>query len=103
MADCVGCGYCCKKVTCYFGRTQGTKDYMKEKNLCEFLLEVDGRYRCRLYQEAPAPLKEAMELGMGMGEGCSSSLCNEVREALVRRLSRSKSSSPSPEHSSTTE
>lgn len=100
MADCVGCGFCCRTAICVFGQMNGTHS---KGDTCQFLAKVGDQWRCRLYLEAPEPLRKDMEISMGMGAGCSSSFFNTEREAVLKKLSQSSSSSPSPEPCSSKE
>jgi len=80
----------------------GKKKYTAKDHECEFLeANEKGQYRCGLYLKASFGAKAAMEVAMGMGMGCSSSLFNLEREEMMRKLSHLSSFSPSPEGSST--
>lgn len=74
MARCVQCGYCCTKNTCMYG----TWDV--EKQQCTQLTEDR---QCAKYDEI---LKHEEGWFYPMfNSGCSSSVCNAVRAAKIRK------------------
>lgn len=82
MADCVGCGYCCKKAPCAFG----VKHFGYHDPPCKGLVHNEGRYWCLLVTNAlngvgPWPLEEVMG-SLAIGEGCCSSLNSSRRDML---------------------
>ena len=85
---CVGSGYCCKKAPCFFGEPDETGG-------CRFLVVWDQtetkveRYRCGKYEEI---IKQpGWEIHPAFGAGCSSTLFNEPREAVLVELRASRS------------
>jgi len=77
--SCVGCGYCCTKAACPFGV------WDQEAKQCESLLPPNeqGQRLCGAYDEIVA---SGERLSPAFGAGCSSSLCNDLREDLMRKL-----------------
>ena len=78
---CVKCGYCCKKGLCSYGR------YSPGKKECLFLEEGNtelGTFICSIHdkikeheQDSPYPMFDC---------GCSSSMFNTVRNAVVEKM-----------------
>lgn len=97
MADCVGCGYECRRGPCGYSWHYMTKDGLKwnEKTGCPYLRQVGIQWRCGIYLDASPELKAEMEgvSGIGVGAGCSASLFNSDREAMILRLRSLKASS----------
>lgn len=67
---------------------------------CHYLVPEGIHWRCGIFLKADEAKKAAMTEDMGIGFGCGSSLFNEDRERILRLMSRSNSSSPSPATSS---
>ena len=67
MANCVGCGYCCKKAVCCVGLGAGSSRYS-----CDFLIFKKGRHWCKLVL-----LKIATDKAVGVGDGCCSGMNTE--------------------------
>ena len=99
---CVGSGFCCKTAPCYLGMRYATKKYTINDHECEYLTKVGDIYRCGLYLKADDEMKVKISNALAFGGGCSSTLFNPERERLIRKMSRSGSSSPSPVSSSDT-
>jgi hypothetical protein len=102
-AQCVGCGFECRRGPCGFSNYKMQEDGLTwdKKVGCPYLRQVGIQWRCGMYIDAGPELKKAMEEVMGIGAGCSASLFNTEREAMIRRLqSLSRSSSASPATSS---
>jgi len=103
VAQCVGCGFECRRGPCGFS---GEQMYLEGKTWdkkvgCPYLRQVGIQWRCGMYIDAGPELKQRMEEVMGIGEGCSASLFNSDREAMILRLrSLSASSKTSSETSS---
>lgn len=82
VKQCVGCGYCCKKVPCSssvraFGSVS-TKQW--ETHGCPALVWKKGRYWCKLVLDAKdADTAEEIKSDLAIGGGCCSSLFNQVR------------------------
>jgi len=76
---CVQCGYCCTVSACAHG------EWDWERKRCKSLND-DGT--CAKYSEIKAKEDEALKNGRFalpmMGSGCSSPLCNDMREAKMR-------------------
>lgn len=74
MADCVGCGFCCKKAMCALG----VEEYGEVVEECPYLYwhEEDKRYYCRIY--------DYDRWKVIFGFGCSSSL-NTWRKDVKKR------------------
>lgn len=71
-AECVKCGYCCTIRPCSFG----IWDY--EKKRCIYLTKEN---LCSEYEKIKKI--EGSKYSPAFGEGCSSSLFNEVRERKI--------------------
>jgi len=77
MNACVKCGYCCTVRCCSFGK------WSRGKESCVYLSELNGlgQRECLVYElvstTAHAPAFHA---------GCSSSLFNEVRRAVLEKI-----------------
>ncbi len=86
MSDCVGCGYCCSKVTCEAGR----RIYGPVK-LCPALIwsEDDKRHYCSLAMK-PGEIGERYRKELSIGAGCSSAMFNDWRENIQDRTGRAK-------------
>ena len=64
--ECIGCGYCCHDSLC--GLAYG---YYGGRVLpCPALVQVDGRYRCSLYEKTEPPLRAILGYALGIGHGC---------------------------------
>lgn len=81
MAQCVGCGMCCKQAACTAGVIEAWKAGIQADE-CPFLywVEAEGRYECQLAEQY------SEELAIGIA--CSSSLFNTDREQTIQRLQR---------------
>ena len=81
MADCVNCGYCCSVAPCPYGEVTSPRN-----SACKFLTEPDhhGRRFCEKYDEIRGGRFEIFS--PAFGKGCSSSLCNEVRETVIKSV-----------------
>jgi len=100
MAECVGCGYECRKVPCGYSQNQMNKEgkTWNPKTGCPYLRQVGIQWRCGLYIDGTPELKAEMAsiYGVGIGAGCSASLFNSVRDEMISRLnslSRSRGTS----------
>lgn len=80
VAPCVGCGYCCQKVLCFLGVSK----YGSRAGPCPALVCKDGRYWCGIIMEAAEPEKSRYKDWLAIGGGCSSSLFNTQRDAMIR-------------------
>lgn len=81
VAECMGCGYCCCKAVCAFGRLRGAP----VEAPCSFLTYRDGRHWCALVKQEPVAKSH-----MAIGAGCSSSLFNDWRNyPIINRTRRS--------------
>jgi len=69
MTYCVHCGYCCRKAPCLMAE-------LDENNECIFLIEIEGRYYCGLYNEQPKTEYPYF------GAGCCSGLNSDRRQIL---------------------
>ena len=76
---CVKCGYCCTVAPCSHGEPIGGEG--PDQNTCIFLAEDN---ECLIYQYILR--KEEGTLYPMFGTGCSSTICNEVRDAKVKAL-----------------
>ena len=99
MAECVGCGYECRKIPCGYSQVL-MRDEGKTwdpKIGCPYLRQVGIQWRCGVYLDAGPELKAEMEgvTGIGIGAGCSASLFNSDRDAMILRLRASQASSKS--------
>lgn len=80
IVPCVGCGYCCQVARCCLSLyTFETRD-----RTCPALVFEEGRFWCRLVKDANEALRPLMVRDLCIGAGCSSSLCNSQREALLQ-------------------
>jgi hypothetical protein len=72
--SCVGCGYCCTKRVCTFGKTDG-------RGICTSLYwnEVKRMYRCRLVES-----HRTMAKVLYVGSGCPSNLNTWRRDVRER-------------------
>jgi len=83
VPQCVGCGYCCKKVVCAEGHRRAKQNLDPP---CPYLApQEDGTYRCGLVLEAQNEELERLISSLSIGVGCSSSLFNTYREAILRK------------------
>jgi hypothetical protein len=82
---CIGCGYCCSKVTCLFGA-----EVYGAQSPCPGLVwdEEAGRHFCKLLLESTGWPHEFLGEGLAIGAGCSSALFNTWRKDLQCRVSR---------------
>ena len=80
--QCVRCGYCCKVAPCAFGEPDA------EGSGCRHLvLQADGlTYACARYEEIAG--KPDSRLSPAFGEGCSSSLFNTMRAAVIEKMGK---------------
>ena len=76
---CVGCGFCCWKVTCEFGKTNEETGYCKEL----YWNEDQKKYRCKLI-EADAVIKDRLYVD----EGCCMGLNSWRKEVKERDLKK---------------
>jgi hypothetical protein len=97
MADCVGCGFECRRGPCGYGshKMQEEGKTWDPKIGCPYLRQVGIQWRCGIYLDAGPELKAEMEgvTGIGVGAGCSASLFNSDREKMILRLSALRASS----------
>jgi hypothetical protein len=80
--ECIKCGYCCSKAICGYGEI--------EDGECKFLKIDDNRigtYKCLKYEEII--LREKEEKYPMFGCGCSSTLFNDIRDAVRKNISSS--------------
>jgi hypothetical protein len=75
LPACVQCGYCCTVSPCGYG------DWDAERHRCKWLGED---MKCKRYKQVHL-LDMCMPYPM-WGTGCSSSLCNPMREIKIREL-----------------
>lgn len=82
-APCVRYGHCCRVAPCLFG------EWDEEAEQCRFL-EDDGEFqtRCGRYDEVMALPSSARWASPAFGAGCSSTLFNEDRDAVLRAMMR---------------
>ena len=73
MSDCIGCGYCCSKVPCAYGREN-------EEGGCAEQVFRDGRYWCGIAEEIQKD--PSSKWSPAFGAGCCSSL-NSVRRKML--------------------
>jgi hypothetical protein len=59
--ECEGCGYCCEKAICGFGRFHGMTQP------CQSLVKIDGKFRCQLVIDSKDPTNQ---LFIGLGCCC---------------------------------
>ncbi len=84
--SCVGSGFCCKRAPCGFG------EWDAERHQCAYLEVWDQtetkttRYRCGRYEYISQ--QSGAHLSPAFGAGCSSSLFNEERDAILVELRR---------------
>lgn len=78
FSECIGCGYCCKKAPC----VQALIIDHSVRAPCPLLVHKDGRYWCQIVLDEPEGSKLRQE--MAIGGGCSSTLCNDDREKMIR-------------------
>jgi len=88
MADCVGCGFECRRGPCGFSAYRMNEEgkTWDKKIGCPYLRQVGIQWRCGMYIDAEPKLKKEMEEAMGIGEGCSASLFNTDRDQMISRL-----------------
>jgi len=79
---CIGCGYCCQKAPCAL--VQSMFDYQIER--CPALQFDDGRYWCGLLRGTTDEERKRRMKILAIGEGCSSSLFNNARDQMLRRM-----------------
>jgi len=66
--ECIGCGYCCRTVSCGIDRTEVSRGQCKH-------LEWDGnRWRCGYYEQADKQERRRVERVLGIGAGCCNGL-----------------------------
>lgn len=76
MADCLGCGFCCRQGPCGIAARTGT--WRKpEKGGCRSLKWDGEKWRCVALKVNPQYYRE-----LAVGAGCSSSLFNTDREKI---------------------
>ena len=77
---CVKCGFCCSQGPCGYGL------WNKTLKRCEYLEKPDGNLQqyCKIYNEILAFEKDSNMMMMGCG--CSSSMFNDMREAVLVKL-----------------
>ena len=78
MADCIGCGHCCRTAPC--AMIQRIHGHSLDK--CPELVYHDGRWWCRAIEKATGPLASEYRSAVAIGGGCSSSLFNSDREKI---------------------
>lgn len=77
--SCVRCGYCCSKCPCSYGK-------LDDEGNCAYLMIEDedlGTYQCLIYWEIKE--KEKNSKYPMFDCGCSSSLFNDVRNAVIEK------------------
>lgn len=82
---CVGCGYCCQKVLCGWGRMYH-EDTGGAGPCPELVQNKNGMYRCGLYRRVSAKRRVEMKRDLAIGTECCSPLFNDQREAMIRKL-----------------
>jgi len=81
---CVKCGYCCKKASCSYGK-------LDSQGNCEYLIIDDpeiGTYLCVKYKEIKEKEKNCPFPMFDWG--CSSSLFNNIRDAVLCKMKEVK-------------
>lgn len=79
IKECIGCGYCCWKVTCEFGKSRGA-----QYRPCSFLVFENGRHWCGLVLKGGETGKRAAKC-IGIGVGCCSNLNSWRMEPIKDR------------------
>lgn len=74
---CVQCGYCCTQAPCIFGACD------ENSHRCKFLTPEN---KCAKYAEIVEKQKDAYYPMFGCG--CSSSLCNTMREQKIKSMEK---------------
>lgn len=86
MVECVGCGYCCKKVICWEGIHANRELVEKQGNNrgpCPELVFQDGRYWCRLVLEADEKERKRLKMSIHIGAGCCSNMNSDRQNMLA--------------------
>jgi hypothetical protein len=78
---CVQCGYCCTVSSCGHGR------WNPEKHQCDFL---GADSKCTIYDSIRERESKQAPAWRMMGCGCSSPLCNEMRDRKIAELNAKK-------------
>lgn len=81
--SCVRCGYCCKQIPCHYGEIITGEKY------CRFLLTDDPNiptYKCQIYNQIK--WSERNYIFPMFDCGCSSSLFNTTREAVLKKVKK---------------
>ena len=79
IAQCIGCGYCCRKAPC----AMAVRIYGRSlTGPCPELVYHDDRWWCRAIENARGPLRDHYEQDVAIGGGCSSSMFNQDREHI---------------------
>jgi len=75
--------YCCSKVLCLLA-------YSKHgpKPPCPELRYHDDRYWCGILEDAPKAAKIQYMESLAIGAGCSSSMCNTVRDLQIAKMKK---------------
>lgn len=83
MANCVGCGYCCKKAPCFIAACvhKTLEPWIQEKG-CPSLRVENGRHICGIYADATGETKERIKEDLAIGAGCCSALNSERKKYL---------------------
>ena len=82
MADCIRCGYCCRRGSCPYGAWEPFS------HRCTSLVEEsDGRFACALYEYIACLEPPFGGISPAFGAGCCSSL-NSDRRAIAQSRDR---------------
>lgn len=79
IEPCVKCGYCCSKGPCSYSKW--------DRDKCAFLVEEDpekGTFICLIYKEIKEKEKDSRYPMFDCG--CSSSMFNNVRANVIKRM-----------------
>jgi len=92
--QCVNCGYCCQVAPCPYGKRRMTQTRAWQVlGECLFLdTQADGSRTCALHGRITKDERNS-HLPM-FGCGCSSTLCNEVRDHRIREIRRQEAAAP---------
>jgi len=83
---CVGSGFCCKQAPCSYGKPVPGGRQCAYLELWEQTETVAPRYRCGKYEEIAA--SPGSDFSPAFGAGCSSTLFNQERDAILFELRR---------------
>jgi hypothetical protein len=81
---CVGSGFCCKQAPCGFGAWDAERRQCIYLELWEQSETKAPRYRCARYEHISQ--QPGAHLSPAFGAGCSSTLFNEDRSAILVEL-----------------